>query len=296
MITLTDVSFAYPEAEFYALEDVDFTAGAGELIGVLGASGAGKSTLAKILSGFIPHAEGGQLSGQVLIDGVDLTGVDLADAVAKVGLVIQNPFNQISGAKFTVREEIAFGLENLGRDPAAMLTRVEHVAEQLAITHLLDASPFALSGGQQQLVAIASMLVLGTPVIVMDEPTSQLDPRGTRMVFTVLQALKRSGATIVVFEHKVEHLFDVADRIDVIAGKTIRASGTPGDILTRPELTDWGVAPTRFTEAARAARKTEAPGADSNGTGAGGVTGGRLPVSLAGAVEFFSAGTTGGRP
>lgn len=253
MITLTDIGYAYPDAEHFALEKVSLRVERGEIVGIVGASGAGKTTLAKIISGFIPHVDGGELTGSVEVDGADVSQLSLSEAVAKVGLVIQNPFNQISGAKYTVRDEIAFGLENLGVPRDEMAERVVAAAELLRIGHLMDSSPYALSGGQQQLVAIASMVVLRTPVLVMDEPTSQLDPAGTRMVFDVLSALRDAGTTIVVFEHKVELLREHCDRIAVIAGETVAAVGEPREILGDPRMTQWGIDATRFTLAARAA-------------------------------------------
>ena len=213
MIRLDDVSYAYPDAPRPALERVNLEVERGSITGVVGASGAGKTTLAKVIAGFIPQVEGGELTGSATVDGRNLSELSLVEAVSQVGLVIQNPFNQISGARYTVRGEIAFGLENLGTPRAEMAARVDEVAALLRITDLLDRSPYALSGGQMQLVAIASMLVLRTPVLVMDEPTSQLDPAGTRMVFDVLARLRDAGITVVILEHKLELLHEHADRL-----------------------------------------------------------------------------------
>ncbi|GAA2908565.1 energy-coupling factor transporter ATP-binding protein EcfA2 [Microbacterium keratanolyticum] len=251
MITLDGVSYAYPDAEVFALENIELHVPEREILGIVGASGAGKTTLAKAIAGFIPHVDGGELSGSVVVDGTDLAGVRLSDAVSKVGLVIQNPFNQISGAKYTVRDEIAFGLENIGTPRADMIDQVQAAAELLRISHLLDRSPYALSGGQQQLVAIASMIVMRTPVLVMDEPTSQLDPAGTRMVFDVLSALRDAGTTVIILEHKLELLREHADRIAVIADRTIAAIGGAQEILADPRTEEWGIGSTRVTTAAR---------------------------------------------
>ena len=276
MIELADVSYAYPDAERFVLEHVDLRIEPGTITGVVGASGAGKTTLAKVLSGFIPHVDGGQLSGSVVIGGRDLSGLSLAACVSQVGLVIQNPFNQISGARYTVRGELAFGMENLGTPRTEMADRVAEVAGLLRISDLLDRSPYELSGGQQQLVAIASMLVLRTPVLVMDEPTSQLDPAGTRMVFGVLSRLRGTGTTIVVFEHKPELLHAHADRLHVLAGRGIAASGTPSEVLSDPRTDQWGVSATRYTRAARLAREQGLVPADAP-----------LPVSFEQAAAFF---------
>ncbi|HRN28806.1 MAG TPA: ABC transporter ATP-binding protein [Terrimesophilobacter sp.] len=275
MITLNDVSYAYPDTEHFQLLHIDLTVDRGSIVGIVGGSGAGKSTLAKIISGFIPHVDGGTLEGTVSIDGVGLADVSLAEAVSHVGLIIQSPFNQISGAKFTVREELAFGLENLGTPREEMAERVAAVAHLLGITGLLDRSPYELSGGQMQLVAIASMIIMNTPVLVMDEPTSQLDPGGTRMVFDIIGGLRDAGITVVIFEHKLELIREHADVVHVLAGNTLVASGEPRTVLADARLDDWAVGNTRYTDAAAlAARRSLTPDTD-------------LPVSYDDAVHYF---------
>lgn len=276
MIDLNDVSYAYPDTDHYVLSHVNFVVAPGTVTGVVGASGSGKTTLAKIISGFVPHVDGGELSGSVVVNGTTISEVTLAEAVSHVGLVIQSPFNQISGAKFTVREELAFGLENLGVGREEMAERVAAVADLLGITHLLDRSPYALSGGQQQLVAIASMIIMRTPVLVMDEPTSQLDPGGTRMVFDVMSSLRDAGITVVIFEHKLELLREHADSIHVLADHQLIASGESRAMLADPRLDAWGIGSTRFTDAASTARDRALLPKDVE-----------LPVSLSDAAAVF---------
>lgn len=254
MIELRAVSYTYPDAGGPALQRIELNLRPGSITGVVGASGAGKTTLAKVIAGFLPQAGGGELTGTVSVGGRDLAGLSLLDALSQVGLVLQNPFNQISGAKYTVREEIAFGMENLGTPRAEMAERVDEVAARLRITDLLDRSPYALSGGQMQLVAIASMLVLRTPVLVLDEPTAQLDPAGTRLVFAVLERLQQAGATVLIFEHKLELLQAHAERLLVLAGHTVVADGSPTEVLADDRVDDWGIGATRYTRAARLAR------------------------------------------
>ncbi|MEO8262432.1 MAG: ABC transporter ATP-binding protein [Pseudolysinimonas sp.] len=276
MIALAGVHYSYPDTETEVLRGIDLTVDAGQVVGVVGASGVGKTTLAKVISGFIPHSEGGELSGGVEVDGIQVPTSTLADVVSRVGLVTQNPFNQISGAKFTVREEIAFGLENLGVPRDEMIERVADVVELLGIEELVDRSPYALSGGQQQLVAIASMMVMAPRVLVMDEPTSQLDPSGSRLVFDIMESLASKGTAVIVFEHKLELLRETAEVLHVLADGVIAATGTPREVLSDARTDEWGVGATRFTRAARRAveqgllpKKTE------------------LPVSLPDAVEVF---------
>lgn len=284
MIRLDDVGYTYPDAPAPALQHVSLEVPRGSITGVVGASGAGKTTLAKVIAGFIPQVEGGELTGSATVDGRNLAELSLVEAVSKVGLVIQNPFNQISGARYTVRGEIAFGLENLGTPRAEMAAGVDEVAALLRITDLLDRSPYALSGGQMQLVAIASMLVLRTPVLVMDEPTSQLDPAGTRLVFSVLDTLDEAGVTVVIFEHKLELLQAHADRLLVLADRTIALAGTPTEVLADERLGGWGIGATRYTRAARLARERGLIGAEVP-----------LPVSFDQAAAVFGAGAGGAR-
>ena len=276
MIDLTNVAYAYPDADRYVLQNLELHVPRGSVTGIVGASGSGKTTLAKILTGFIPSAEGGQLSGDVHIDDASISTIPLIEAVAHVGLVIQNPFNQISGAKFTVREELAFGLENNGVPRGEMVRRIDEVAQRLRISHLLERSPYELSGGQMQLVAIGSMIVMQTPVLVMDEPTSQLDPGGTRMVFDIVSELTATGATIVIFEHKLELLRDHADTIHVLAGGRIVLDGDPRSVLSDERLEGWRIGSTRYTRAGRAAQERGLIAAEEE-----------LPVSLEDAVDVF---------
>ena len=277
MIKLDGVHYSYPDAESEVLRGIDLTVDAGQVVGVVGASGVGKTTLAKVISGFIPHAEGGDLNGTVEVDGIKVPDTTLAEVVSRVGMVTQNPFNQISGAKFSVREEIAFGLENLGVPRDEMIERVAAVVKLLGIGELVDRSPYALSGGQQQLVAIASMMVMEPRVLVMDEPTSQLDPSGSRLVFDIMNSLSEGGTAVIVFEHKLELLREHADVLHVLADGVIAASGTPREVLSDPRTDDWGVGATRFTRAARRAveQKLLPKGTD-------------LPVSLEDARGVFA--------
>lgn len=276
MINLTGVSYAYPDADHRVLSGLDLTVTAGSVYGIVGASGAGKTTLAKTIAGFIPHSEGGDLEGEVTVAGINVVESTLLEVVTSVGLVTQNPFNQISGARFTVEEEIAFGLENLGLSRPEMVERVGAVIERFGIVELRDRSPYALSGGQQQLVAIASIVVMDPKVLVLDEPTSQLDPGGTRLVFDIINRVAELGTTVVLLEHKLELLRDHADTIGVIAEGRIVLSGSPRDVLSDPRLFDWGVGSTRFTAAAHEAVELGLTPADAP-----------LPVSLAEAVDYF---------
>jgi len=278
VITLAGVHYSYPDTETEVLRGVDLTVDAGQVVGVVGASGAGKTTLAKTISGFIPHSEGGDLTGTVEVDGIRVPSSTLSDVVSRVGMVTQNPFNQISGARYTVREEIAFGLENLGVPRDEMIQRVAAIIDLLALGEFAERSPYALSGGQMQLVAIASMMVMRPRVLVMDEPTSQLDPSGSRLVFDIMGSLAEDGTAVIVFEHKLELLREHAAVIHVLADGVIARSGSAREVLSDPRTDEWGVGATRFT---RAARRAIEQGLLSKATD--------LPVSLPDALEVFGA-------
>jgi len=276
IIEINNLTYTYPMAKHPALRDINLTIQAGEFVAIVGANEAGKSTLCYAIAGFVPHFYRGEISGQVRVAGQDTQKTPLSELVLKVGLVFQNPFNQISGAKFTVYEEIAFGLENIGVERSEMKRRVEEVMALTGIQHLADRSPYALSGGQQQRVALASILVMQPEVLVLDEPTSQLDPIGTREVFQVIRTLAERGVTIVMAEHKVEWIAEYADRVIALAEGAILRQGSPAEVLTDPELTAYGINTSRYTEAARRARAMglwprERP----------------LPVTLAEAAEGF---------
>jgi energy-coupling factor transport system ATP-binding protein len=279
MISLQGVSYTYPGSGNPALRDLSIEIPERQFCAVIGPNGAGKSTLAFVLAGFIPHFFHGSLQGKVSLDGQDTASTPLRELLRRVGLVLQNPFNQISGTKVSVREEIAFGLENLGVARDEMIARVEAVMELVGVRSLAERPPLALSGGQMQRVALASILVMQPPVLVLDEPTSQLDPIGSREVFGALRALANARQmTVILVEHKLEWVATFADRVIALADGGLVADGEPQAVLTNPALWRRGLGQTRYTLAAR--RLQEA------GAWPQGVT---LPVTLAEAVAAFKA-------
>ena len=253
VLNITDLTYQYPHTTRPALKGVSLSLESGEFLAVIGANGAGKSSLCYTAAGFIPHFFRGEMSGQVLIDGVDSARSNLNELVLHAGLVFQNPFNQISGSKFTVYEEIAFGLENIGVERAEMKERIDEALALTNIADLGDRSPYALSGGQQQRVALASILVMQPKLLVLDEPTSQLDPIGTREVFQVIRAMTQRGMTILMAEHKVEQVAEFADRVIALDQGEILLQGTPEEVLTSPLLPERGVGVSRYTQVSRRA-------------------------------------------
>jgi len=273
---LTDFSFSYAGSGTKAIQEINLAIKEGELIGVIGPSGAGKSTLGYALSGFIPHFFTGDLSGNQQLFGQETSQTPLSELAGRTGMVVQNPFNQISGARYTVREEVAFGLENLGTDRKLMDKRVNETLERFKLASLRDRSPYELSGGQQQRLALASILAMEPDLLILDEPTSQLDPAGAEEVFESVHTLtETSSTTVVLISHKLEWLAEVADRILVLVAGRIRGQGPPREILTQPDLEPWGIGSTQYTRAARLASSA----ADTSQPA--------LPVTLDQAVGFF---------
>jgi energy-coupling factor transport system ATP-binding protein len=251
MIRIELFSYSYPNALSPALQEIDLHVPPGQFCGIVGPNGAGKSTLCYAVTGFIPHHYRGRVVGRVVVAGRDIAETTLSELAGDVGLVFQNPFNQITWARFTIREEVAFGLENLGVPQPEMEQRVDEALALTGLTELANRSPHTLSGGEQQRLAIASMMVMRPRLLVLDEPTSQLDPLGTMEVFTAVKNLAESGdVTVVLVEHKLEWLATFADRIVAMAEGRIVADGTPREVLTNREIEEHGIIPTRYTQAA----------------------------------------------
>lgn len=255
IVNLNNVTYKYPLTEAPALQDLSMQVQEGEFVAVVGPNGAGKSTLCYTLAGFVPHFFKGELTGTVEVNGKDLHTSTLHEWVLNVGLAFQNPFNQISGAKYTVFEELAFGLENIGVPRAEMKSRVEESMKLTGISDLADRSPYSLSGGQQQRVALTSILVMQPKVLVLDEPTSQMDPIGTREVFGVIRTLAEKGMTVILVEHKVEWIAQFADRVIALQEGQILMEGTPSEVLTSDLLEGKGFGISRYTSVARKAKK-----------------------------------------
>jgi energy-coupling factor transporter ATP-binding protein EcfA2 len=216
----------------------------------------------------------------VTVDGKDTVRTPLHELVLSVGLVLQNPFNQISGTKFTVREEIAFGLENLGLPRDQMVERVSEVMSVVGISDLAERSPLALSGGQMQRVAIASILAMQPRILVLDEPTSQLDPIGSREVFAAVRGLVAQGrTTVVMIEHKLEWVAVFADRVIALAAGEIVADGSSREVLTETAGISETIGQLRYTRAAIRGR--------GEGLWPPALP---LPVTLAEAADGFSRG------
>ncbi|TCL62019.1 energy-coupling factor transport system ATP-binding protein [Hydrogenispora ethanolica] len=235
VIAVQNLSFTYPNAAKPALSGVTFQVAAGEFVGITGPAGAGKSTLTLCLNGIIPHFQEGAFAGKVLIQGRDSFAVSCAELARSIGSVFQDPEAQIVAP--SVEEEIAFGLENLAVDPPEIDRRIDEALELIGIAGLRHRSTTELSGGQKQRVAIAAAVALQPQILILDEPTSELDPLGTMEVFEVLKVLnQRLKMTIVVVEQKINTLMEYIGRLIILKAGTLVADQPPRAIISRPEL------------------------------------------------------------
>ena len=247
VIEMKDVTYTYPLAKTPVIRDLNMQIEAGKLYGVIGENGSGKTTLCSLIRGFIPDFYKGELKGKVLVNGKPTTEYGEGELSLCMGYVFQNPFNQISGVKDTVFEEIAFGLENFGVPADEIEARVEKVMKLTKIEELAEKNPFALSGGQQQRAALASILVLEPEILVIDEPTSQLDPEGTESVFAIISELKKARKTIVLVEHKIDLIAEYADEVFVFSKGRMIKNGLTQDVLSDMSLLESGAALPQMT-------------------------------------------------
>jgi len=275
-IELRNVTYKYPYTRDYALKDVSHTFEAGKFYGIIGENGGGKTTLCNLIRGLIPHFYKGKLKGDVIVDGIDIRDWDLNGLSAQIGYVFQNPFTQISGIKPTVFEEVAMGLENLGVPKEEIIRKVTEVCKLLKIEDLIKNNPNELSGGQRQRVAFASIISMETEMLIIDEPTSQLDPEGTEDVFEIIKTLKESNRTLILVEHKIDMVAEYCDEVIVMNEGSIVFSGPSHAVLSDPAIMDCGATMSQVAvfghEMAKAGKPLE-----------------RIPITLAEAVSLVKA-------
>ena len=241
MLTLDRVSYRYAGAPRPSLLDVSLELRDGEVVGLVGAGEAGKSTLCLVASGLAPRTIGGTLGGRLLLDGADTAGLPMHALATEVAIGFQNPGTQLSGVATTVYEEVAFGPMNLGIPLPDVIRRTEGALAALSITDLAARNPDRLSGGQQQLVAMAGLLALAPRHLVLDEPTAQLDPAGTRLVSDAVRRLAEGGASILIAEQKTDLLASVCDRVVALADGRIAAQDDTDRLLADPRLIELGI-------------------------------------------------------
>jgi energy-coupling factor transporter ATP-binding protein EcfA2 len=236
-ISVRNVTYTYPEQDTPALKDVNLEVEGGEYLVIMGPNGAGKTTLCVLLNGVIPHVLGGKMRGQVEVMGLDTRRHHVYELAQHVGMVLQDPEAQLFTSN--VRSEVAFASENLGVPREEMIERIEWALEVVRLQEFVKRPPTQLSGGQKQRLVIAAGLVMRPSVLVLDEPTSQLDPIGAQEVFAVLRDLNQDlGMTVVISTHKSEHAARYADRIFVLDQGQAVAQGTPTEVFSQVELLD----------------------------------------------------------
>ncbi len=254
MIEIRDFSFKYREGKEPTVRDVNLTIPDGTFVGITGAAGSGKSTLTYALNGIIPHCYPGEFFGSVLIDGLDTVETSLTDISRLVGSVCQDIDSQMVSS--VVDDEMLYGLENFGIPHDEIPARVDEALEAMGILELKDCAIDSLSGGQKQKVAIAAILALKPRILVLDEPTAELDPASSVAVFDLLRRYAQShGTTVVVVEQKIALLSDFADILVIVDDGRLRFVGSPSEVLTHSdELLEIGVACPRSTSLANRLR------------------------------------------
>jgi len=241
ILEIDGLSFRYPDSPKRAVEDFQLTVPEGEIVVLAGPSGCGKSTLLRAVNGLIPHMYGGDYSGDVKVGGASVKESGMRDLAQRVGFLFQNPENQIF--MFTVERDVAFGLENLGVSRGDMRERVDEAMRLLGITDLALRAPHELSDGQKQRVALAGVLAMRPKLVILDEPTSLLDPKtAAELVGLVARLRKELGTTFVVVEHRLDLLVKVADRLVVMSEGRKVLEGTPSEVLFGDEAEGYGVA------------------------------------------------------
>ncbi len=232
LVEVRNLTFTYPESPEPIIKDLSLTIYKGELVILTGPSGCGKSTLCRHFNGIIPHLSAGDISsGTVLVKGMDISQTSVYEMATHVGMVHQNPDSQL--VCLEVKDELAFGPENIGLSHEEIVSRVDRVIDWIQLQKIADLLTFQCSGGQKQRVALGSNLTLLPDLLVLDEPTTDLDPVGTQeVVQTICKLRDNQGLTFVIVEHGVDEFLDVADRLIVMERGQIVLDGTPTDLLT----------------------------------------------------------------
>ena len=243
IIRVNNLTFEYSDSDTPAIKNVNFSIEKGEVIAVIGENGSGKSTLCYSLTGLIPHYFNGEFEGEVYIEALNTKESSIGDLGKYIGLVFQNPFNQLSYTTSTVAQELAYGLGNLGVAREKMIEKVNEVSKKMRINTILDKNPLELSGGQVQRLALGSSLIMDPSILVLDECTSQLDPLGSTEIFEIITDLNKEGLTVVFTDHDMERVAEIADRIIVLYEGEVVLIGTPEEVFSNDKLKDYNILP-----------------------------------------------------
>ena len=247
MIQIQDFSFTYKNGENPALQEISLTVPDGGFLGIIGPAGAGKTTLARAIAGIIPHHYPGDFYGSVTVNGLDTVDSTIVDLSRLVGMVFQDVESQIISP--LVEDELLYGLENFGVPREEIPGRMEEALAKVGVSDLRERSIASLSGGQRQKVAIASIIALKPKILVLDEPTGELDPRSSRQIFSLLKELnEEQGITVILIEQKIMLLCEFARQLAVLSKGRIIRQGETRDVLSHAdELQALGVNCPRVT-------------------------------------------------
>jgi energy-coupling factor transporter ATPase len=246
VIETKGLTYTYPSGTKRVLKDVSITIERGEFVVLTGPSGCGKTTLCRCFNGLVPHFYGGKLEGDILITGLNVHEHSIYELARHVGLVFQNPENQLFA--LSVEKDVAFGLENLGVPRDEIKKRVDWALQTTDIEDLRERAPHELSGGQQQRVAIASVLAMQPNVMVLDEPTSFLDPLGAQRIFEVINELNKNlGITVVLVEHRLDLAARYADHVIIMDEGRVMLDGKPREIFKLEKARLMGIGVSKST-------------------------------------------------
>lgn len=254
VVSVRDLTYYYPRMEAPTLRDVNMTVERGEFLLICGPTGSGKTTLCRCLLGLIPHFFAGRMEGKVSILGMDTLDQPPSRLASRVGIVFQNPEDQL--VAMSVEDEIAFGPQNLGLSRDEVKSRVDEAIALVGISELRGRSPYELSSGQQQKVAIASILAMHPEILILDEPTSMIDPKSAAEIIDFIGRLNRErGMTVVIAEHRLENVSQYADKILVTNEGRVLTNGLPQKVLGMEELLQIGVPVPKIIQLANLLRK-----------------------------------------
>jgi len=240
LIRIDNLTFRYSDTDRPALRDINLEIQDGEFVLITGPSGGGKSSFCRCLNGLIPHFYGGEITGKVEVDGLDTMKHSTKEMATEVGMVFQDPENQL--VAMDVEREVAFGLENLAFPFELMAKRMEEALDTVGIASLRHRTVNELSGGEKQRVAIASVLALYPNILVLDEPTSELDPKGAEEVLNVVERLNDElGVTVILVEHRLDRVTQHVDRMLVLDNGMIVSDGTPQSVLSDDKVSQSGI-------------------------------------------------------
>ncbi|NHJ47611.1 MAG: ABC transporter ATP-binding protein [Asgard group archaeon] len=229
-VSLSQVTFKYRNSDSLAIKNVSLDIDEGDFVLLVGYSGSGKSTLLKTINGLIPHFHAGSFGGDILIFDENVSESNTAQLAKKVGFVFQNPENQISA--LTVEREVAFPLENFGYPREEIITRVDELIKFMGLEEIRFKSPFSISGGEQQLTAIAAALALDPPILILDEVTAHLSPKSAQKILTKLSQLNKDyNKTIIISEHRLDRCIHFVSKMVYLEQGILKASGSVDEVL-----------------------------------------------------------------